>query len=128
MVRVFVFLYSSALVSQAASVLLSSLPSLPVISTTLPVLDSLATTYRTAGTLATVTGWGSTEGLQTGVPKWPTEPREVTLPLISNEACSAQYNWGILDSMICAHETGGGKDSCQGDSGGPLVVPADPGS
>ena len=34
-------LYSSAFVSQAASVLLSSLPSLPVISTTLPVLDSL---------------------------------------------------------------------------------------
>ena len=28
--------------------------------------------------------------------------------------------WSVIDSMICSHLDGGGKDTCVGDGGGPL--------
>ncbi|MBI4800943.1 MAG: serine protease [Elusimicrobia bacterium] len=47
---------------------------------------------------------------------------KVTVPMVSQETCSASYPDSINDSMICAGYPEGGKDSCQGDSGGPLVT------
>jgi len=69
------------------------------------------------GQQSTCTGWGTTS--EGGSPSMVL--REVTLPVITNAECSQSYD-GITGSMICAYETGGGKDSCQGDSGGPLFV------
>nr|2F91_A Chain A, hepatopancreas trypsin [Astacus leptodactylus]4BNR_A Chain A, HEPATOPANCREAS TRYPSIN [Astacus leptodactylus]4BNR_B Chain B, HEPATOPANCREAS TRYPSIN [Astacus leptodactylus] len=66
-----------------------------------------------------VTGWGTTsEGGNT-----PDVLQKVTVPLVSDEDCRADYGADeILDSMICAGVPEGGKDSCQGDSGGPLAA------
>lgn len=73
-----------------------------------------------AGINSWVTGWGATETQ----PNYPTELREVQVPIISNTLCndSGHYNGDITSSMMCAGFEQGGKDSCQGDSGGPLVV------
>ena len=67
-----------------------------------------------------VTGWGATEGQ----PNYPTELREVQVPIIANSLCNDanHYNGDITSNMMCAGFEQGGKDSCQGDSGGPLVV------
>lgn len=66
-----------------------------------------------------VTGWGATE-VQ---PNYPTELREVQVPIISNTDCNDKaYNGQVTSSMMCAGFDAGQKDSCQGDSGGPLVV------
>lgn len=49
--------------------------------------------------------------------------RQVTVPIVSNAICKSSYNnSSITDSMLCAGQSSGGKDSCQGDSGGPLWV------
>ncbi|XP_040181392.1 transmembrane protease serine 4 isoform X2 [Rana temporaria] len=70
------------------------------------------------GTPSTVTGWGHTvEGGST----LASTLQGVTIFLISNELCNREYFGQILPTMICAGQTGGGKDTCQGDSGGPLV-------
>lgn len=73
-----------------------------------------------AGVNSWVTGWGATEAQ----PNYPTELREVQIPIISNTLCNDvnHYNGDITSSMMCAGFELGGKDSCQGDSGGPLVV------
>lgn len=47
---------------------------------------------------------------------------KVSVPMVSQETCSAAYPDAINGSMICAGFPEGGKDSCQGDSGGPLVT------
>lgn len=72
------------------------------------------------GINAWVTGWGDTEN----IPQWPTELREVQVPIILNTLCNdvSHYNGQITSNMMCAGFEAGGKDSCQGDSGGPLVV------
>ena len=47
---------------------------------------------------------------------------QVHVHVISDAYCRDAYGQSdIADSMICAGEEEGGKDSCQGDSGGPLV-------
>jgi secreted trypsin-like serine protease len=71
-----------------------------------------------AGANVTVTGWGTVS--ESGQPS--DVLREVTVPLISNETCKAQYAdlVPVADSMICAGLPQGTKDACQGDSGGPL--------
>jgi len=65
-----------------------------------------------------VSGWGTTsEGGST-----PNTLRKVAVPIVSDEECRDAYGQNdIDDSMICAGEKDGGKDSCQGDSGGPLA-------
>lgn len=65
-----------------------------------------------------VTGWGDT------LSGYPTELREVQLPIISNAVCNNSSHWGgnITSTMLCAGFDSGSKSSCNGDSGGPLVV------
>lgn len=47
----------------------------------------------------------------------------VDLPFISRDSCRDIYGSSkVLDDMVCAGYTDGGKDACNGDSGGPLVV------
>lgn len=76
------------------------------------------------GVMATVAGWGSTLGLPPGTPEYPEELREVQLPIVSDQDCTAAYGDDfIYPDMICAgYLEMGGMDSCQGDSGGPLFV------
>ena len=47
---------------------------------------------------------------------------EVSIPVVTNEQCKADYSWAtITDQMMCAGVAQGGLDTCQGDSGGPLT-------
>ncbi|GJL54291.1 MAG: hypothetical protein NPIRA02_14230 [Nitrospirales bacterium] len=67
----------------------------------------------------TVVGWGLLEegGMASD------DLMEVTLPIVSNANCQAQYDGTgvtITENMLCAAELN--KDSCQGDSGGPGMV------
>jgi secreted trypsin-like serine protease len=73
-------------------------------------------------TKATVTGWGDID--PSSAKNFPTELRQVQVPIVSNAVCNApaSYDGIITGRMICAGFKAGGKDSCQGDSGGPLVV------
>jgi trypsin len=65
---------------------------------------------------AVVSGWGT---LTSGGSS-PDTLQYVTVPIVSDEVCDADYLLSdIYPSMICAGEAG--KDSCQGDSGGPLM-------
>ncbi|XP_018014015.1 trypsin-1-like [Hyalella azteca] len=66
---------------------------------------------------AVVSGWGETiVYLQA-----PDILQKVTVPIVSDEDCKADYAEGgpVLDSMMCAGEAG--KDGCYGDSGGPMT-------
>ena len=74
--------------------------------------------------LATVTGWGTRTS---GALDFPHTLYQTTVPLVTQEFCSAAYQAldplaEITANMLCAGYVEGGKDSCQGDSGGPLVV------
>lgn len=74
-----------------------------------------------AGTDCIVTGWGT---LSEGAFGLPNVLNKVTVPVVSDEECNADYGSSginVADSMICAGLKEGGKDSCQGDSGGPFV-------
>lgn len=69
-----------------------------------------------------VTGWGNTreDGESSDV------LMKVVVPIISDTECrknylSIGYTGPVIDSMICAGYSSGGKDACQGDSGGPFV-------
>ncbi|CAG7677633.1 unnamed protein product [Allacma fusca] len=69
-----------------------------------------------------ITGWGCTyEGCNGAVSPFL---QEVHVPILENSDCKKAYP-SIRDSMICAAEAEGGKDSCQGDSGGPMVLEED---
>jgi trypsin len=56
----------------------------------------------------------------------PTKLRHVNISVISNDLCRARYfikRDEIQDeTMFCAGEWLGGKDSCNGDSGGPTIT------
>lgn len=67
----------------------------------------------------TVAGWGL---LEEGGEASPVLMK-VTVPILTNPACAADYanaGVGISLNMLCAGQDG--KDSCQGDSGGPGMV------
>ncbi|MEU0411622.1 serine protease [Streptomyces griseorubiginosus] len=76
-----------------------------------------------AGTRATVYGWGDI----TGGGDYARSLRAARVHVMSDTLCGAAYPGTAegtyrADSMLCAGEEGGGRDSCQGDSGGPLVA------
>ncbi|KAJ1125863.1 hypothetical protein NDU88_004278 [Pleurodeles waltl] len=71
------------------------------------------------GMMCWVTGWGTISKNQDTLP-YPWYLQEVSVPIVPTETCKASYT-RILNDMICAGYTEGGKDACQGDSGGPLV-------
>ena len=64
-----------------------------------------------------ITGWGTLSYY--GIT--PNELRQVNIPLVSKQRCSASYPGKIDDSMICVGKDQGGIGGCHGDSGGPLV-------
>jgi len=76
------------------------------------------------GTPATVIGWGDRDP-RPRRGQFPIALYEVTVPLVSNAGCRADYGAAfIATKMLCAGDrVNGGRDSCQGDSGGPLFVP-----
>ncbi|MQS34428.1 S1 family peptidase [Streptomyces katsurahamanus] len=75
------------------------------------------------GTSATVYGWGDTTGEGT----YATALRAARVSVLPDENCATAYPGGLggrytAATMLCAGDTGGGRDACQGDSGGPLVA------
>ncbi|KAG7167194.1 Trypsin-1-like 10, partial [Homarus americanus] len=73
---------------------------------------------HTAAGNCIVSGWGATTEGGTPIKTL----MKVTVPILSDEECHSVYTQNFFkDSMICAGELEGGKDSCQGDSGGPLA-------
>jgi len=78
------------------------------------------------GTLATAIGWGNTSDVVER-PLFLDELQQVTLPIVSNETCTAaaealNYYSVISATEMCAGFAEGGKDVCFGDSGGPLLI------
>lgn len=76
-------------------------------------------------TTAIATGWGRIEFGGNASDKL----LKVTLKIFSNQRCQNTYRMGtkglprgIIDSMVCAGDLQGGKDTCSGDSGGPLLI------
>ncbi|KAA0199950.1 Transmembrane serine protease 8, partial [Fasciolopsis buskii] len=87
----------------------------------LPAQDELVE----PGRLCFSAGWGHQEESAKTI---STVLRHVALSIVSNEQCRASYDklnetmpFAIIDSMLCAGDVRGGKDSCQFDSGGPLM-------
>ncbi|KAL5289359.1 zetaTry family protein [Megaselia abdita] len=80
---------------------------------------TLATENPAAGDVVTITGWGALKFFGSS----PEILQAVNVPIVSNSECAQKYSPSpILESMICAGSSVGGKDACQGDSGGPLVI------
>ena len=73
------------------------------------------------GRAGLVTGWGVTEE---GGAHLAAALREVNVTILANTECGQ----AVSESMMCAGQPEGGRDSCQGDSGGPLVTPLTGGS
>ncbi|WP_330263990.1 serine protease [Streptomyces griseorubiginosus] len=76
-----------------------------------------------AGTRAMVYGWGDI----TGGGDYARSLRAARVHVMSDTRCQEAYPGTAegtyrADSMLCAGEERGGRDSCQGDSGGPLVA------
>jgi hypothetical protein len=75
------------------------------------------------GRAAWVTGWGNRSSSGSD---FPDDLHEVQITMIDDATCgsSGVYDGDFFaETMVCAGELAGGKDTCQGDSGGPLVVP-----
>ncbi|AHH97898.1 serine protease [Kutzneria viridogrisea] len=86
---------------------------------TLPLPSAGDTALYAPGTQVTTLGWGD---VKEGGPDSDTL-RKVTVPVTTDQVCSAAYNSRyVADKMVCAGLDAGGKDSCQGDSGGPLTT------
>ena len=83
------------------------------------------------GRTAFITGWGDTEqDAGTGSDTL----QEAQIHIIPDSFCAEPSAYGpgsgfTFDpqTMVCAGEEAGGRDTCQGDSGGPLVVPIEEG-
>ena len=93
-----------------------------------PTLPLVSEDSSLEGIEAVAIGWGLTNP-QGSVARFPYKLQQVSVPIISNEECNESYNQtggyyndSITDTMMCAGEDEGGKDTCQGDSGGPLVI------
>ncbi|GCB45474.1 trypsin-like serine protease [Streptomyces sp. NL15-2K] len=75
------------------------------------------------GTGAVVYGWGDV----TGAGDYARGLRGAQVHVLSDAPCEEAYPGSsdgtyLSDTMLCAGEEQGGRDSCQGDSGGPLVA------
>ncbi|MEV0255605.1 serine protease [Streptomyces sp. NPDC050732] len=75
------------------------------------------------GTGAAVYGWGDT----TGSGDYARTLHAARVEVLADAVCEKAYPGSsdgrfVARSMLCAGETGGGRDACQGDSGGPLVA------
>ncbi len=86
-----------------------------------PTIGWLSDDRNLVGEESLVLGWGYTNRRD------PETLMEVSMPIISNAICNADYNMDgsygknpVSDLMICAGADG--KDSCSGDSGGPLII------
>ena len=93
---------------------------------TLPESDSAALAYAAGFGLISATratgstqSWRSPEGL---VRAGSEILREVSLPIVTAQACSSAYPALNTSRALCAGYEAGAKDSCWGDSGGPLNV------
>jgi secreted trypsin-like serine protease len=80
------------------------------------------------GKEATVIGWGGTFYPGVGGVNTTDDLMEVQLPIVADGDCDQSYSNGLTgdfqaETMFCAGEQTGTKDSCSGDSGGPLMVP-----
>ena len=80
------------------------------------------------GTTAIASGWGN---LATAPPNdFPDQLYAVEIHNLADSVCGAPTSYGTdfqPETMLCAGEEAGGKDTCQGDSGGPLVSPVNAG-
>jgi trypsin len=91
-------------------------------STPIMIAGPTETALWEPGRNAVVTGWGTTLFLG---PRSDTL-RAAEIHMISDGFCSSPTSYGsqfFPETMVCAGEETGGRDTCQGDSGGPLVVP-----
>jgi secreted trypsin-like serine protease len=75
------------------------------------------------GARATALGWGTrVPGDLVGVTATD-DLQQVDLPVVADPTCASTYPSDFNPAtMLCAGESGGGRDTCQGDSGGPLQV------
>ncbi|KAK3509232.1 hypothetical protein QTP70_025598, partial [Hemibagrus guttatus] len=80
----------------------------------LPVYDQVIT----ADTQCWTTGFGAT---QEGEAIGSSQLLEVAVNIIDMAVCNNAYKGLISNSMLCAGDMNGNRDTCQGDSGGPLV-------
>ncbi|XP_075977377.1 transmembrane protease serine 9-like [Anticarsia gemmatalis] len=69
---------------------------------------------------ALASGFGATSDGGSGIPSTQ-RISAVTLPIISNAACTAVYGEWMHNTNICTSGAGG-RGTCGGDSGGPLAV------
>jgi hypothetical protein len=79
-----------------------------------------------AGQTAIASGWGATSEGGSG----SDHLQAVAVAIIADSTCGSPEVYGSVfrpETMVCAGELAGGKDTCQGDSGGPLVVPVNGG-
>ncbi|HJR45067.1 MAG TPA: serine protease [Actinomycetota bacterium] len=89
---------------------------------TIPIGTPAQVDLWAPGTPSTVIGWGAEIFLVGPVSN---DLKEVEVPVVDDDTCGQRYTGQNFDpeSMVCAGEQTGLKDSCQGDSGGPLMVP-----
>ncbi|CAG7833160.1 unnamed protein product [Allacma fusca] len=74
------------------------------------------------GQLCVVSGWGNANPGGGDPPIYPDQLHAVNLTIISEEECQERLTGSYLDeTMVCAHDSAGGKAHSSGDSGGPLV-------
>jgi secreted trypsin-like serine protease len=108
--------YSSSTLNNDIALLRLSTPL--TLGTAVRAIAIPSSSYAASGD-AVVSGWGTTS--ESG--SLSTLLRKVTVPIVTDAVCRQAYGSSdIVDSMICAGFTSGGRDSCQGDSGGPLAL------
>ncbi|XP_021048984.1 kallikrein-1-like [Mus pahari] len=70
------------------------------------------------GSTCLASGWGSTTPFKF---QYPDDLQCVNLKLLSNEDCAKTHTEKVTDTMLCAGDMDGGKETCAHVSGGPLI-------
>ncbi|KAG8521475.1 Kallikrein-15 [Galemys pyrenaicus] len=78
----------------------------------------LPTKEPRVGSACSTSGWGS---INPSKYLYPDELQCLDLTLLPNKDCEQAYTDQVTDTMLCAGDRAGGKDTCVGDSGGPLI-------